>query len=212
MAAAVVQLQVATGAGPTLASGESGFKYNREDTLSGTTPIPIPTATGTNYSWVKTLALVVTTSGTTAISNRRIQLSTTESTGLGIFFKASATYAQATAEIASAGTNGPATPATWTRATTSLQVYDSGSTAASGATGKNGQYCLTCLGVDSTFAGGAGNAVQLGGSTMDVRLVYDEAHSVDIMSRDAVECARDPLATSTRRGHHCRRRGRAEAF
>jgi hypothetical protein len=175
MAAAVVQLQVATGAGPTLASGESGFKYNREDTISGTTPIPIPTATGTNYSFVKTLALVVTTTGTTSMSNRRIQLSQVESSGLGIFFQASATYASATVEVTSAGTNGPATPAGYTRATTALQVYDAGSTATSGATGKNGQYCRTCLGVDSTFAGGAGTAVQLGAGTMDVRLVYDEA-------------------------------------
>jgi hypothetical protein len=172
MAAAVVQLQVATGAGPTLGSGEGGFKYNREDTISGTTPIPIPTATGSNYSWLKWLALAVTTSGTTSMSNRRIQLSATETSGLGIFFLGNATYAQATSANmpAASGSNGPATPATFTRATTATQVYDSASVS-TGSTGKNGNYCETSLGVDFTYAGGAGNAIAL----PDVRLIYDEA-------------------------------------
>jgi hypothetical protein len=172
MAAAVVQLQVATGAGPTFASGESGFKYNREDTVSGTTPVPIPTATGSNYSWLKWLCLSVTTSGTTAISNRRVQLSAVETSGLALFFQGNVTYAQATTANmpAASGSNGPATPASFTRATSASQVYDSASISAS-ATGRNGWYCETCLGVDATYAGGAGNAVAL----PDVRLIYDEA-------------------------------------
>jgi len=172
MAAAVVQLQVATGSGPTLSNGESGFKYNREDTISGTTAVPIPTATGTNYSWLKWLALVVTTLGTTTMSNRRIQLSATETSGLAIFFQGNATYAQASSGNlpAASGSNGPATPAGFTRATTSLQVYDNTSTS-TGSTGRNGTYCETVFGVDFTYAGGAGSAVAL----PDVRLVYDEA-------------------------------------
>lgn len=173
MAAAVVQLQNATGAGPSFATAESGFKYNREDTISGTTPIPIPTATGTNYSWIKWLCLAVTTTGTTSMSNRRIQLSATESAGLGIFFQGNATYAQATSGTmpSASGSDGPAVPAGFTRATNSTQVYDS-ATVSTSATGRNGNYCETCLGVDhGNYAGGAGNAVAL----PDVRGVYDEA-------------------------------------
>lgn len=174
MAAAVVQLQVATGASSgTLSNGEGGFKYNREDTISGTTPVPIPTATGTNFSYLKWLALAVTTTGTTNISNRRIQLSAAESTGgIATFFQGNATYAQATSanQPAASGSNGPATPAGFTRATTALQVYDSASTS-SGTTGRNGSFCETCFGVDFSYTGGAGSGVAL----PDVRLVYDEA-------------------------------------
>jgi hypothetical protein len=172
MAAATVRASIATGAGPTLATAESGYKYNREDTASGTTPIPIPTSTGTNYSWLKWLCLEVTASGTTAISNRRVQLSTSETSGLGIFFQGNATYAQAASGNmpTASGSNGPATPAGFTRASTSAQVYDSASVS-SGSTGRNGSYCETVLGVDSTYAGGAGNAIAL----PDVRLIYDEA-------------------------------------
>lgn len=172
MAAAVVQLQVATTSAATLANGEGGFKYNREDTISGTTPIPIPTATGTNFSYLKWLALAVTTTGTTSISNRRVQLSATETSGLALFFQGNATYASATSanQPAASGSNGPATPAGFTRATTALQVYDSASTS-SGTTGRNGSYCETCFGVDFSYTGGAGSGIAL----PDVRLVYDEA-------------------------------------
>jgi hypothetical protein len=172
MTAATVRASIATGAGPTLATAESGYKYNREDTATGTTAIPIPTATGTNYSWLKWLALEVTGAGTTNITNRRIQLSATETSGLGIFFQGNATYAQAASGNlpTASGSNGPATPAGFTRATTTAQVYDNGSVATSG-TGRNGQYCETTLGVDAAYAGGAGSAIAL----PDVRLIYDEA-------------------------------------
>ena len=61
-------------------------------------------------------------------------------------------------------------PAGFTRATTSLQVYDNTSTS-TGSTGRNGTYCETVFGVDFSYAGGAGSAVSL----PDLRLVYDEA-------------------------------------
>lgn len=175
MAAAVVQAQVATGAAATFTTAESGFKYNREDTVSGTTPIPIPTISpASNYSFLKWLCLAVTASGTTSMSNRRVQLSAAESAGLGIFFQANNTYVSATSvnTPASASSNGPATPAGFTRATSALQVYDSSSIVTSG-TGRNGQYCETTLGVSDSgqYLGGAGNAIAL----PDVRLVYDEA-------------------------------------
>lgn len=218
-AAATVQLQVFSGADSAAAgvSGESGFKYNRENSVSGTTPIPIPTAAGTNYSWIKNLGLAVTATGTTSMSNRRIQLSVADNTGLGIFFQAVApgSYVQpAVGNMpASSASNGPATPAGYTRATTSLLAYDSTNTTATSVTGRNGNYCQTVLGVDSS-APGAGNNVALGtgGSTMDLRLVYDEAATPEPLLRDAVAWARDPLSTSSRRDRHCRRRGRGDLF
>jgi hypothetical protein len=176
MAACVMQLQVANGPSGsiTYASGESGFKYNREDTISGTTAVPIPTALGTRYSWLKWLCLSVTTVGTTNISNRRIQLAGSAMPGgTAIFFQGNATYAQAaTGNMPPDNTtsNGPALPSGFTLASTSTQLYD-GATVSSGSLGKNGNYCETVFGVDFTYTTpGAGSNVGLS----DVRLIYDE--------------------------------------
>jgi hypothetical protein len=172
MAAATVRLYVATGAGPTLANGEAGFCFSREDTVSGTTPVPVPSTTGTNYSWLKWILLNVTVAGTTSITNRRVQLSTTETAGLAIFFRGTATYAQATSGNMppASALNGPAIPTTFARANSTQQVYDAASVATSG-TGRNGQYCELVAAVDSTFAGADGTAIPM----PDIRLVYDES-------------------------------------
>ena len=62
-----------TGASDSGVTAEAGFKFNREDTLSGTSgTIPIPTATGTNYSWIKNLGLEVTATAPTNISSRQV--------------------------------------------------------------------------------------------------------------------------------------------
>lgn len=174
-AAATVQLRVYTGVTTGAVNGEAGFTYSREDSLSGTTPVPIPTATGTNYSWLKWLALAVVSSGTTSMSNRRIQLSSAETSGLGVFFASTGTPTYVSASsgnmLASAATNGPTTPGGWSRASPSSAIaYDAVSTPTS-ATGRNGQFLPTSVGVDSSYAGGAGSAVPL----PDIRLIYDEA-------------------------------------
>src|SRR3954464_15517345 len=95
--AATVRASYFGGAGsePAGVNAETGAKLNRDDTLTGTTPIPIPTATGTNYSWFKNLALEVTTLAATAISNRKLSLSGAPSAGLTLHFKAAA-YTQPT--------------------------------------------------------------------------------------------------------------------
>lgn len=168
---ATVQAQIATGAGPSLANAEGGIVYNRVDTIAGTTPIPIPTATGTHFSYLKWLALVVTGTAATSISNRRIELATAIATGLNHWFQDNATYAQATGvnQPADAGTNG-ATPAGFTKTTTAYQLWDNTSVSA-GSTGRSGDYCETVLGVDFLFVGGAGSATAL----PTLNLEYDEA-------------------------------------
>lgn len=173
MAAATCQAQIGTGATVSWANAEGGIKFNREDTATGTTPVPIPTATGTNFSWIKNLVLAVTVAGTTAITNRRISMSGATATGLQLFWKAVAvaSYAQAAAGNlpAAAGTNG-ATPAGYTLMTTTPVQYDNTSVATSG-TGPNGSMTVCVLGVDNTFAGGPGNATALPSLT----ITYDEA-------------------------------------
>ncbi len=180
--AAVVQAQVATGAGPTWANAEGGIKYNRADNATSTTPIPVPTATGTNFSWRRYVALAVTTiDAATSLSNRRIRATASPATGLGQWYRtyAVASYVQASSGTmpAAGGANGatpavngsPASPS-YSAAPTSDTVYDSASVSA-GSTGPNGNLIETVLGVDNLYTSGANSNLDV----PDFVLTYDEA-------------------------------------
>lgn len=169
--ASTIRASYFNGAGPSSASAETGVKFNREDTQTGTTPIPIPSSTGTNYSWYKVLGLDVTSADATFISNRRIRMGSAPATGFYLYFKAVSTYTQATSgnkPTDNASTNG-AVPSTYTLMTTSDQVYDSGSDSAN-STGINGDYVQVVLGVGNNFAGGGGSNQSL----PNLILTYDE--------------------------------------
>lgn len=172
MGAATVQARIGTGSSVSWANAETGIKWNLEDTQTGTTPIQIPTSTGTNYSWIKNLVLYVTATGTTTISNRRVSMGSSPATGLKLHWKdvAVASYAQAASgnRPASAGTDG-ATPSGYTNMTTTAAQYDNTSVATS-STGANGDMCVVVLGVDSTYAGGPGSAQ----AVPSIVLTYDE--------------------------------------
>lgn len=173
MGAATVQAQLGTGASVSWANVETGVTMNLADSATSTTPISIPTATGTNFSWIKNFALAVTGTGTTNMTNRTIKMGSSPSTGLALWWKdvAQASYAQAASgnRPASSGSNG-ATPAGYTSMTTSAQQWDNTSHATSG-TGPNGDMVVCVLGVDFTYVGGAGSAVAL----PNIVLSYDEA-------------------------------------
>lgn len=167
MAAAVIELRYfgASASEPAGASVETpnGMKYNRADTQAGTAPIPKPTATGTAFAWVKQLALVVTTTGTTTIGTLRIKLASALATGLTLGFLGSGTYADQTgggAQGSDSGSNG-AVPSGYAAVTTSYQTYDSATGISTGTTGRKGQFCRTALGVDNLYVGGAGNAISI---------------------------------------------------
>lgn len=170
--AATVQAQLGTGASVSWASAEAGVKWNLDDSGSGTTPVAIPTATGTNFSWQKSLVLSVTATSTTTISNRTVKMSGSLSTGLALWWKAVAvaSYAQSASgnRPASSGSNG-ATPSGYTSMTTTAQQYDNTSVATS-ATGPNGSMCVIVGAADNLYTGGAG-VISLG----NVVLSYDEA-------------------------------------
>lgn len=176
MAATVrASIYAANASEPAGANAEGGIKLNREDTATGTTPVPIPTvAAGTNYSWHKNLALEVTTGGATTISNRRVYLSGAPATGLYLFFKASASYVQAALAAADETTTNGATPAGYTALTATTQggahVWHSTGVSA-GSTGRNGSFLQLALGVGANYTGGAGSATALPSAI----LVYDEA-------------------------------------
>ncbi len=169
---ATLRLSYASGVGPTLATAETGIKYNREETLAGTTaPIPRPIAAGTAYSWPKVVALEVTATAATTISNRKLHISAAEAAGLEIFYRDDgAVYTRSTANAdADAGTDG-ATPTGYTSAPTAATVYDTASTSA-GSLIRIGDYISLALAVSNTYAGGAGTAIAL----PDVIFTYDES-------------------------------------
>lgn len=174
MGAATCQGQIGTGSSVSWANAEGGITFDLADSATDiTTPIQIPTATGTNFSWIKSLVLSVTATGTTAITNRRISQSTSPATGLALYWKdvAVASYAQAASgnRPAASGSNG-ATPSGYTAMTGSAVQYDNTSHATS-STGPNGDMAVVVLGVDNTFAGGPGSATAL----PSIILTYDEA-------------------------------------
>lgn len=173
MGAATCQAQIGTGASVSWANVETGCTFNLADSATSTTPISIPTATGTNFSWIKNFAIAVTGTGTTNMTNRTVKMGSSPSTGLALWWKdvAQASYAQAASgnRPASSGSNG-ATPAGYTSMTTSTQQWDNTSHATS-STGPNGDMVVCVLGVDNTYTGGAGSAVAL----PNIVLSYDEA-------------------------------------
>jgi hypothetical protein len=173
MSAATCQGQIGTGSSVSWANVEGGCKYNLADSATSTTPITVPTATGTVFSWIKNLVLAVTVTGTTAITNRNIYMGSSPSTGLQLFWKAVAvaSYAQAASgnRPSSSGSNG-ATPAGYTLMTTSPAQYDNTSVATSGS-GPNGSMAVCVLGTDFSYVGGAGSAISL----PNVIIQYDEA-------------------------------------
>lgn len=173
--AATVQARIFTGASEgTGANAETGIKFNREDTQTGTTPIPKPTATGTNYSWKKILGIYVTAGGgSTTISNRKIRRASAPSAGLTLHFKPDVvTYAQATSGNMPADntTTDDATPSGYTAMTTTFQDYDTASEAATNSD-RNGDFVEVVAGVSNLYTGGAGSAIAL----PNIELQYDEA-------------------------------------
>jgi hypothetical protein len=170
--AAGVRLSYASSTGPTLGTAETGIKYNREETVAGTTPIPRPTATGTAFSWSKPFRLEIIATDTTSISNFRLNYTgSAPATGLALWYRDDVTTYQRGNALAAAdtGTNG-ATPAGYSSMTTSPYTYDAGSYSTSTPGGK-GDYFSTALGVSNNYAGGAGSAIAL----PDLVVTYDEA-------------------------------------
>jgi hypothetical protein len=171
--AAVVQAQQGTSTGPTLASAEGGVKFTKDDAInSGTTPVNIPSATGTNYSWKKSFALVVTSGGgSTNLSNRKVKVASTPTTGLHLYFHDQPTYAQAgSGDFTDSVASNNAVPSTYTEITTTLQTWHAGSAAATNST-RNGDWVEVALGCGSDYAGGAGSAIAL----PNIQCQYDEA-------------------------------------
>ena len=173
MAATVAAYQDsgATGATHTSvdSSGGTAPKFGIDDAVQSTTPVQIPTATGTNYSAFKNFYLDVTVAGATTISNRQIKLASATAGGLAAFWKANTgAYVQGSVPTSSVS-NGPATPSGYTLMTTSYAQWDNTSVSTA-STGKNGGYVQVVIGVDAIYAGGGGAT-----TLPNLSLQYDES-------------------------------------
>lgn len=158
---------------PAGVTAESGFKMNKADSISGTTPVSKPTATGTNFTYVKQLALEVTGTGSTTIGTLQVKMGSSPSTGLGLHFLGSATYLDQTGGTGAgsdSGSNG-ASPSGYSAMTTSYQTYDATTGISTGSTGRKGTFCRVVCGVDNLYVGGAGTAISL----PDVLIQYTES-------------------------------------
>lgn len=177
MATAVVQFQVLHGptGSPSLSSAEGGLRLNRSDDELAAKAVPAPaTAPASVYSNYKSIRAVVTTPGTTDISNLAVRKLTAEGAGLLLFRGAAGSYARCTgdgdtqgnrpADSTSALSASPApnTPATYNPITTSFVVYDSGSYDTS-SPGAFGDVLSVLLGISSGYGGDGGDSIAIPG-------------------------------------------------
>lgn len=180
--AAITAIYRFTGAGPSAASVAGGVLFTRDDSNSGTTPLPIPAvgAVLTNFTFPAVLALRVVTNTGSAISNKRLYQSGSMPTGMQLFHNTESTsvvtttvYAQQTTYVAQASTKTNVAPSTaWIAMTTNTAgtVYDStgAGVAISSDNTTAGKYVLVVLGAD-------GDATQTGNVTLaTINLIYDE--------------------------------------
>lgn len=158
--AMTVQIDQATGSGPTFASVTS-VKWNRTDDASTASAIPTPTATGTNFSYVKSFVVEITATGSLTMTDIKVgKVANETTTGTKLWHRtdhAEGSYVQATAAPAATGDNNstaPVIPAGGNNTTvTALPLIGSASVYSAGphsTTGRKGNLVEVALGVDAT--------------------------------------------------------------
>lgn len=173
-----VQIDILTGAGPAAtAVGASTAKWNRVDSLTGTTVIPTPTSTGTNFSYVKTFQVEITATGSLSMTNIKVEKVTSEATtGTKLWHytgHAVGSYTQATGSPTSTGDNNSTAPTINGASGSAMPALGAGSTYSAGAfssTGRVGNLVEVTLGVDATNTT-AGSSV----STPSLRWTWTES-------------------------------------
>lgn len=157
--AMTVVIENAVGATPTWSTvGATVAKWNRVDTLTGTTVIPTPTATGTNFSFVKTFAINITATDSltmTDVTFGKVANETTTGTKLWYTSEhAEGAYVEATAAPTATGDNNVTAPDINSGSSEAAVPLISGATAYSAGphttTGRKGNLIEIVLGVDAT--------------------------------------------------------------
>lgn len=153
--AMTVQISNGTGASTGTWAAVTAVKWNTVDTASGTTPIATPTATGTNFSFVKSFQIEITAVGglsMTAVKVGKVAAETTTGTKLW-HVTSHASYTQATASPTATGDNNVTAPTVNAASATALPLIGSASAYHAGpenTTGRKGNIVEITLGVDAT--------------------------------------------------------------
>ncbi len=158
--AMTVRIDQGTGGTPTWAQVTS-VKWNRTDDAATASAIPTPTATGTNFSFVKSMMIDITVTGGLTMTDVKVGKTGAESTtGTKLWHRtdhAEGSYVQAAAAPAATGDNNttaPVVPAGGNNTNViavpligSASIYSAGPHS---TTGRKGNLVEMCLGVDAT--------------------------------------------------------------
>lgn len=162
--AMTVVVQQGTGASTGTFATVTAVKWSRVDDATGTTVIPTPTSTGTNFSFIKTFQINITATGSLSMTNVLVgKVANETTTGTKLWRVTShASYTQATAAPTATGDNNSTAPTMNGASGTALELISAPPSAyAAGAfntTGLKGNMVEICLGVDATNTT-AGSAV-----------------------------------------------------
>lgn len=167
---------------PAGANAESGIVFSESDAqapAAGTSPVSIPQATGTAYSWIMQLALEVTATDSTTLTAMDIRRASAPTSGLEVFYGVQPTYRQPAGSNAppDSGSAGPATPTptgagapgSYVATSTSFVQYDAGGDSAS-TLGRKGDFTELVAAVDNSYAGGGGQV-----ALPNLEYQYDES-------------------------------------
>ena len=152
--------------------------WNREDDIDDTDqPIPTPVATGTNFSWIKSFMINITTVAglvMTGVKFGKVATETTAGTKLWqVTSHAGGAYVQAAAPPSATGDNNVTGPTMNAVVGTAVALIGGASVYGAGpysTTGRQGNIVELCLGVDATNVT-AGTAV----ATPTLRWSWTEA-------------------------------------
>lgn len=154
-AAMTVQIDQATSTTPTYGA-VTAVVWSRVDDATGTTVIPTPTSTGTNFSFIKSFKVNITATGSLSMSNilfGKVANETTTGTKLWQSV-AHSSYTQATAAPTATGDNNSTAPTFNGATATAVQLISAPpSTYAAGpfsSVARVGNFVEVGLGVDAT--------------------------------------------------------------
>lgn len=154
--AMTVVIDILTGPGPT-ATAVSAFKFNRDDTILGTTAgIPTPSSAGTKFSFVKSFQPEITVTGGLTMTNILVGKVANETvTGSKVWRNTSnAAYTEAVAAPSDTGDNNVTAPTINGDLATALELITAPPAAyAAGpfnTTGRKGNIVELAVGIDNT--------------------------------------------------------------
>ncbi len=164
--AMVVDIRQATGVVTGTFAAVTAVVWSRVDNATGTTVVPTPTSTGTNFSFIKSFKIQITTVNGLGMTNVMVgKVATEATTGTKLWRVTShTTYVQATAAPTATGDNNVTAPTMNSATGVALELISAPPTAyAAGpftTTGVQGNLVEVCAGIDATNST-AGTAVAM---------------------------------------------------